>query len=92
MKFLILFVIIVFNIKNITRIEKEFNREDHYKFKNFPFYSLKEKNFKKYEFETGLNVYSTHHCWATPTPCGNIDQKKLYVNKKNNYYFIIQTK
>ena len=92
MKFLILFVIIVFNIKNITRIEKEFDREDHYKFINFPFYAIKEKNFKKYEFETGLNIYSAHHCWATPTPCGNVDQKKLYVNKKNNYYFIIQIK
>ena len=43
-KFLILFVVIIFNIKNITRIEKELNRGDHYKFVNFPFYAVTEKN------------------------------------------------
>ncbi len=89
-KFLILFVIIVFNFKNIIRVENEFNREDHYKFTNFPFYAIKEKKYIKYEFKAGLNIYSAHHCWATPTPCGNIDKKKLYVIKKNNYYFITE--
>ncbi len=90
-RFLVIFVIILFNIKNITRVEKEFNREDHYKFTNFPFYAIKEKNFTKYEFKSGLDIYSAHHCWATPTPCGNIDQK-IYVNKKNSYYFINKKK
>ena len=90
-KFLVLFVIIVFNIKNITRIENELKRGDHYKFTNFPFFSIKEKNFKKYETESGLIIYSAHHCWATPTPCGNINEK-IYVNKKNNYYFINKRK
>ena len=41
--------------------------------------------------KSGLNIYSAHHCWATPTPCGNID-KKIYINKKNNYYFINKEK
>ena len=90
-KFLVLFVIIVFNLKNITRVDKEFNRGDHYKFTNFPFFSIKKKNFEKYESKSGLNIYSAHHCWATPTPCGNID-KKIYINKKNNYYFINKEK
>ena len=90
-KFLVLFVIIVFNIKNITRIENELKRGDHYKFTNFPFYAIKEKNFKKYETESGLIIYSAHHCWGVPTPCGNINEK-IYVNKKNNYYFINKIK
>ena len=90
-KFLVLFVIIVFNIKNITRIENELKRGDHYKFTNFPFYAIKEKNFKKYETESGLIIYSAHHCWGVPTPCGNINEK-IYVNKKNNYYFINKRK
>ena len=90
-KFLILFVVIIFNIKNITRIEKELNRGDHYKFVNFPFYAVTEKKFIKYEFKSGLNIYSAHHCWATPTPCGQPD-KTIYVNKKNTYYFINKKK
>ena len=43
MKFLIIFVILIFNIKNITRIHSELNRDDHYKFSNFPYYAIKEK-------------------------------------------------
>ena len=91
LKFLILFVIIIFNIKNITRIEKELNRGDHYKFINFPFYAVVEKKFIKHEFKSGLNIYSAHHCWATPTPCGQLD-KTIFVNKKNTYYFINKKK
>ena len=91
MKFLILFVIIVFNIKNITRVNNEFKREDHYKFTNFPFYAIKDKDYKKYDTDSGLTIYSAHHCWAVPTPCGNINEK-IHVNKKNNYYFISKRK
>ena len=90
-KFLIFFVIIIFNIKNITRIEKELNRGDHYKFINFPFYAVVEKKFIKHEFKSGLNIYSAHHCWATPSPCGQLD-KTIFVNKKNTYYFINKKK
>ena len=43
MKFLIIFVILIFNIKNITRIHSELNRGDHYKFSNFPYYAIKKK-------------------------------------------------
>ena len=86
-KFFILFVIIVFNFKNITRIEKEIDRDDHYKFNNFPFFALKEKEYKVHKYSPGLNIFSTHHCWATPTPCGQINER-VYVKKLNGYYFI----
>lgn len=85
--FLILFVAILFNIRNITRIQKEFNRTDIFKFQNFPYFFIKEKNYQIYKFDSGLTIYQTHHCWATPTPCGGIDNK-TFVEKKNGYYFI----
>ena len=33
--------LLVLNIKNINRIQSEFERNDFYKFKNFPFYNEK---------------------------------------------------
>ena len=85
--FLILFVAILFNIRNITRIQKELNRTDIFKFQNFPYFFIKEKNYEIHKFDSGLTIYQTHHCWATPTPCGGVDNK-TFVEKKNGYYFI----
>jgi hypothetical protein len=39
-----IFGLMILNIKNIDRIQSEFERNDFYKFKNFPFYN--EKNIK----------------------------------------------
>ena len=87
LKFFIIFVIIVFNFKNINRIGKEIERGDHYKFQDFPFFALKEKDYKIYDYEAGLKIYSAHHCWSTPTPCGQVNER-VYVKKFKNYYFI----
>ena len=27
---------------------------------------LKKKNFETFHFDSGLRIYQTHHCWATP--------------------------
>ena len=40
-------IFILFNIKNINRINKEFERGDMYKFDNFPFFSIEKKIFLK---------------------------------------------
>ena len=87
-KFLILIVLvsIVFNLKNISRINKELKRDDHYKFANFPFFAIKEKKYETYSNQI-LPLYSAHHCWATPSPCGQVSQK-INVYKKANYFFI----
>ena len=87
LKFFILFIVVVFNLKNIDRIINEFNRDDIFKFSNFPFYAIKEKEYKTYDFNSNLTIYSAHHCWATPSPCGNVDEK-IVVTKKNGYFFI----
>ena len=89
LKFIIILVIVAFNFKNITRIDKEFNRSDLFKFNNFPFFALPEKKFVAEKFPSGLTIYRTKgHCWNTPTPCiGNLS-RELSVKKKYGYYFI----
>ena len=89
LKYLIILIVIIFNLKNINRIDKEFKRTDLYKFDNFPFFAIPEKKFILEEFPSGLIVYRTNgHCWNTPTPCiGNLSGK-INVKKNNGYYFI----
>ena len=83
-KYFIIFIVLVLNLKNIDRIIDEFDRSDKYKFINFPFFAIENKKFTSHEFPSGLNLYSAHHCWATPTPCGNnieynIIKKKIII-------------
>ena len=52
---LILFSLIILNIKNFDRINKEINRTDMYKFNNFPFYNkieiiTNDQNLEKSKF------------------------------------------
>ena len=89
--FLIILVVILFNTKNILRINNEFQRDDLYKFSDFPYFAIDKKKFSKKKFNSGLTVFSAHHCWSTPSPCGNLSEK-LDVIKKKGYYFIIKNK
>ena len=89
--FLIILVVVLFNTKNILRINNEIMREDLYKFSNFPYFAIDKKKFSKKKFDSGLIVFSAHHCWSTPSPCGNISEN-LDVVKKRGYYFIIKNK
>lgn len=92
-KFLIIFVFLIVNLKNFDRINNEFERSDIYSFKNFPFFSIDKKKFTKKKYETDLILYSAHHCWATPTPCGNIsDFSNFIVYEQKGYNFIKEQK
>ena len=66
------------------------NRNDIYKFNNFPFFSIKEQNYFSTQFEDGLTIYESRggHCWNTPTPCSNGMDSKIKVKEKNGYFFI----
>lgn len=90
MTFLIILVVIIFNIKNFNRISNEFKRNDIFKFSNFPFFAIKNAEFTKTKFDSGLTVYtqSNGHCWGTPSPCGQAKN----VDKKRGYYFIQRMK
>ena len=47
------------------------------------------KKFSKIKFNSGLTLFSAHHCWATPSPCGQIGDD-INVIKRKGYYFIYQ--
>ncbi|MBD1137520.1 hypothetical protein IDH33_01620 [Pelagibacterales bacterium SAG-MED43] len=87
---LILLVVLIFNVKNFTRINDEFQRTDHYKFEQFPFFAIQVKDYSFEKTEAGLVIYQTNgHCWNIPSPCVQ-SMGKLGVTtvKKNGYYFI----
>jgi len=85
-KVLIILALVVFNFKNITRINKEINREGQYKFSNFPFYSIKEKKYQKFKLDDENYLFITDgYCWATPTPCANTPRKGV---STNGYLFL----
>ena len=89
LKFLILLIIVIFNIKNFYRISDELERTDYYKFDNFPFFAIPDKKFISENTPSGLTIYKTDgHCWGTPSPCTQSLGKFNYeIEKKNGYYF-----
>ena len=89
-KYFIIFILIIVNIKNFIRINNEIERTDIYKFNNFPFFAIHEKKYVKKKFKNGLIIYKAHHCWDTPSPCGNFED--IIVKKYKGYYFINRIK
>jgi len=90
-KYLVLLIVVIFNFKNINRINKEFQRTDLYKFDDFPYYAIPEKKFIAEKTSSGLTFYRTQgHCWNTPTPCTGSLKSKIGVKKINGYYFLIK--
>ena len=55
-KFLVFFTVVVlyFNLSNVVRIKKEFDRNDYYKFQDFPFISIPNFTFKKFISENNV--------------------------------------
>ena len=77
---------VIFNFKNIVRINNEFQRTDLYRFNNFPYYAIPEKKFISQKSSSGLTFYRTSgHCWNTPTPCTGSLKSKIGVKKINGY-------
>ena len=75
----------MFNIKNISRLDNEFSRNDPYKFNSFPFYAVIDKEYESFKLNNIIYMYTTNrHCWATPTPCSNTERNIKIIN---NYIF-----
>ena len=92
LKFFIIFVVIIFNLKNFDRIKKEFDRTDLFQFNNFPFFAIKDNQYTETKFKSGLTIYSPMgHCWSIPSPCGGVAEN-LVVNKKSGYHFLQRIK
>lgn len=82
-KYVVIFVLIIFNLKNIIRVNSEFNREDRYQYNNFPFFYVEKVTFKTEAVSNNIsiNIPINNNCWATPFPCieeyQNIDVKEF---------------
>ncbi len=89
LSYLTILILVIFNLKNIVRINDEIHRTDHYKYDNFPFFAIPEKKYIFEATESGLIVYKTKgHCWNIPSPCvQSLGKLKLKTIKKNGYYF-----
>jgi hypothetical protein len=98
-KVLLILVILVFNIKNISRIKNEFDRNDMYKFSNFPYYVIKKIEYKSSVSESGLVTFSPqyiengwNYCWDIPSPCIMNPEAVILSKYKKNYFFIYEVK
>ena len=81
----------IFVLKNINRLNNEFHvrESEHHNFKNFPFFWVNEKDFKKIDLN-GHELYLTNGaCWSIPSTCIK-DQNNISIQKKNNYIFYIR--
>ena len=85
--FLLIIAFSFFVIKNVVRLDSEFNRSDVYKFSNFPFFYVPEIPYEEVSFENNIKLYQpidkNSNCWSIPQPCTtNLNFK---VKKKFNY-------
>jgi hypothetical protein len=86
-KYILVFVLVIFNFKNIMRINSEFKRVDKYQYKNFPFFYVEKVDFtiKNIRNDILFNIPNNNNCWATPFPCienyNNMDMKKIGIFK-----------
>lgn len=82
-KCIVILVLIIFNFKNLTRINSEFSRVDRYQYNNFPFFYVEKVNFKTQIIDNNIsiNIPENNNCWAVPFPCieeyNNIAVKKF---------------
>ena len=94
-KFLVLFLIsiIYFNFINISRIIDDSNRDDIYKYSNFPWFVFPELSFKKEKineiivFRSSKNKDFWRTCWNVPSVCINHDEPVDLI-QKGRFIFI----
>ena len=82
---LILISFVIFNFKNILRINNEINNEYLSNFQNFPLFFVKEIE-SSVKYVDGHKVYYVKKsCWAVHSTC--VRDLKFNVKKQNNYIF-----
>jgi len=80
---LVIISFLIFNIKNISRINKEQDMFKNDKYNIFPLYYAPIQTYKTFELEENINVYVPNGdgCYVTKTPCvggaGNVYGKKI---------------
>jgi len=90
-KILIILALVIFNLKNIQRLNNELYLKsyEHHNFLNFPFYWVDNVEYEsilingKYFYE----VTSNKSCWNVPPTCLRGDRNYLDIQTKNGYFF-----
>ena len=74
--------LLIFNARNIVRINKEIKK---YNFDSFPFFYVPKGDSELINLNENINVYIPKNidaCWATKTPCvggvNHLDVKKIF--------------
>ena len=68
---LIILSFVIFNLRNLKRIDEEFLRVTYH---NFPLFYAPEQTYNEYDWGNGIKLYKpTSHegCWVIKTPCVN---------------------
>lgn len=70
-RYIVILVLIIFNFKNMTRVNSEFSRVDRYQYNNFPFFYVEKVNFKTQIIDNNISIHipENNNCWAVPFPC-----------------------
>ena len=87
---LLITAILIFSVKNVQRLDKEFNytHTEHHNFFNFPYFWVDDVKFKtilvedKYFYE----IIGNKACWSVPSTCLK-DISLLKIEKKKGYFF-----
>ena len=87
---LLIMAVLIFNAKNVQRLNKEFNysNNEHHNFYNFPYFWVDDVKFKtiliedKYFYE----IIDNKFCWNVPSTCLK-DISLLKIEKKKGYFF-----
>ena len=73
---------LIFNARNIVRINKEIKK---YNFDSFPFFYVPKGDSELINLNENITVYipkNINSCWATKTPCvggvGNLEVKNFF--------------
>ena len=79
----IIVTLLIFNVRNIKRINKEV---EIYKADSFPFFYVPKGDYETISLNKDVNIYIPKNidaCWSTKTPCAGgaqgLDAKKLFV-------------
>ncbi len=85
--YLIILTILIFNLKNFNRINKEI-KVYKYPIKENPFFRVLKTNYYNPIKFNGLKIYANKDqmCWATPTPCTY--NPNLIIYKKFSFFIV----
>ena len=89
-KILIVISLIIFNFKNIQRLNHEINLKsyEHHNFFNFPFYWVDNVEYETFTVNAKSfnEVTNNKSCWNVPSTCIK-NRNYLDIQKKGNYFF-----